>query len=59
MGRDNRRTFDNEEYRFGKGDRREKRKSKRKYDKDHLKQVKDKHDWWDYENEVEWKRKGG
>tara|TARA_Y100000310_G_C20411313_1_gene682115 strand:+ start:414 stop:590 length:177 start_codon:yes stop_codon:yes gene_type:complete len=53
MGHDQRRTFDNEEYRFGKGDRKEKRKSKRKYAKDHLRNVKDIYDWYDYQREME------
>ena len=52
MGRDYRRTFDNEEYRFGKGDRREKRKSKRKFSKDQLRNVKDEHDWYGYQSEI-------
>ena len=52
MGRDYRKTFSDDEYKSGKGTRREKRRSKRKFTKDHLRNVKDKHDWEDYETDI-------
>lgn len=55
MGRSQRKTFGDDEYKFGKGTRREKRKSKRKFVKDHLHDVKSEDDWWDYKQEMEYK----
>jgi hypothetical protein len=52
MGRDFRKTFDNDEYRFGKGERKERRRSKRKFTKDHLRDVKNKNDWEDFETDM-------
>jgi len=55
MGRSQKKSFSDDEYKFGKGTRREKRKSTRKFVKDHLHDVKDVDDWWDYKQEMEYK----
>jgi len=55
MGRSQKKSFSEDEYRFGKGTRREKRKSKRKFVKDHLHDVKSEDDWWDYKQEMEYR----